>query len=302
MTAGTGIVWIILAAVAVILIMAAVIEIYRELHYFVVTHYEIHPEKLSGTGSSVRIVFLSDLHNKVYGEKNDVLYRAVKREKPDMILIGGDMLVGKEDVSYRPALEFVRKLPDICPVFYANGNHEQRMKEEPEQYKYSYKKYKESLKRYGVRFLENESASVRMKGINFVVSGLELPLDSYRKFSKSSVTSTDLTRQLGFEPSASKQSIYSSYHILLAHNPSYMKAYKEWGADLILSGHLHGGMVRLPGIGGVITPQAFLFPRYSGEMREEGQQTVIVSRGLGTHTINLRLFNSAEVVSLKLGE
>mgnify|MGYP000582777615 CR=1 FL=1 len=56
----------------------------------------------------------------------------------------------------------------------------------------------------------------------------------------------------------------NSYHILLAHNPSYMEAYKEWGSDLILSGHLHGGCVRLPGIGGVITPQAFLFPKYSG--------------------------------------
>ncbi len=301
MTAGMGIVWIILAVIAVILIAAAVIEIYRELHYFVVTHYELHPKKLSGSGSSVRIIFLSDLHNKVYGEKNDVLYRAVRREKPDLILIGGDMLVGKDNVSYRPALEFVRKLPDICPVFYANGNHEQRMKEQPEQYKYSYKKYKESLKRYGVRFLENENASIRIKGMNLVVSGLELPLDSYRKFSKASVTRTDLTKRLGFEVPSSDWPIGSHYYILLAHNPSYMRAYKEWGADLILSGHLHGGMIRLPGIGGIITPQAFLFPRYSGEMREEGQQAVIVSRGLGTHTINFRLFNTAEVVSLKLG-
>ena len=70
----------------------------------------------------------------------------------------------------------------------------------------------------------------------------------------------------------------NSYHILLAHNPFYMEAYKEWGADLILSGHLHGGCVRLPGIGGVITPQAFLFPKYSGEMTVEGEQTIIVSQ------------------------
>ena len=70
-----------------------------------------------------------------------------------------------------------------------------------------------------------------------------------------------------------------------------MEAYKEWGSDLILSGHLHGGCVRLPGIGGVITPQAFLFPKYSGEMTVEREQTIIVSKGLGTHTFNVRLFN-----------
>ena len=65
---------------------------------------------------------------------------------------------------------------------------------------------------------------------------------------------------------------------------------KKWGADLVLSGHLHGGIIRLPGIGGLITPQAIPFPKYSGEMTTEGEQTIIVSRGLGTHTINLRFF------------
>ena len=79
-----------------------------------------------------------------------------------------------------------------------------------------------------------------------------------------------------------------------------MNAYKAWGADLILSGHLHGGIVRIPGLGGVISPQAFLFPRYSGELTLEGDQTVIVSRGLGTHTIHLRLFNTPELVSISL--
>ena len=79
-----------------------------------------------------------------------------------------------------------------------------------------------------------------------------------------------------------------------------MDAYKAWGADLILSGHLHGGIVRIPFLGGVISPQAFLFPKYSGELTAEGEQAVIVSRGLGTHTIHLRLFNTPELVSVTL--
>lgn len=90
------------------------------------------------------------------------------------------------------------------------------------------------------------------------------------------------------------------YSILMAHNPAYMDAYKKWGADLILSGHLHGGLVRCPGIGAVVTPQGFLFPKYSGEMRREGEQTIVVSRGLGSHTINIRLFNMPEVIAIEV--
>ena len=79
-----------------------------------------------------------------------------------------------------------------------------------------------------------------------------------------------------------------------------MSAYLSWGADLILSGHLHGGLVRIPVLGGIVTPQGFLFPKYSGEMTREGDQTVIVSRGLGSHTLNIRLFNVPELISVTL--
>ena len=86
----------------------------------------------------------------------------------------------------------------------------------------------------------------------------------------------------------------------MAHTPTYMKEYKEWGADLTLCGHLHGGIIRLPFIGGMITPQVELFPRYSGDMYKDGEHYSIVSRGLGTHTVNLRYLNMAELVSVTI--
>ena len=86
------------------------------------------------------------------------------------------------------------------------------------------------------------------------------------------------------------------FQILLAHNPVYMDTYKKWGADLVLSGHLHGGVVRIPGFRGVITPQFRLFPKYSGEFRSEDDTAIIVSKGLGTHTFHIRFLNPAEVV------
>ena len=287
----------ILAALAVV----TAAEIYRELHTFKVTKYSIESEKFPAGGETVKIVFLSDLHNREYGKGNENLYQALRTERPDLILIGGDMLVGKDRVSYEPALKFVRKLPAICPVYYANGNHEQRMKENPKEYSYSYADYKTMLEESGVVFLENETETVRIGQTALEICAVELPLETYRKMKKANVTSQDIGNLAGDQAdNQDRGAPQAAYRILLAHNPAYMNAYKAWGADLILSGHLHGGIVRIPGLGGVISPQAFLFPRYSGELTLEGDQTVIVSRGLGTHTIHLRLFNTPELVSISL--
>ena len=176
---------LIVPAVLAVLLIA---EIWRELHSFKVTRYTVESGKLPENGGGLRIVFLSDLHNREYGKENERLYQAVRAEHPDLILIGGDMLVGKDGVSYEPARRFVRKLSGICPVYYANGNHEQRMKEEPEYYSDSYAEYKAALEQSGVHFLENESKVISAGGIYVELCALELPLDTYRKLRKSPVT------------------------------------------------------------------------------------------------------------------
>lgn len=249
------------------------------------------------------------MHNHVYDKQNNKLFEAIRAEQPDLILIGGDMLVAKNDVRYQEALDFVSRLPQLCPVYYASGNHEQRIKENQENYSLCYEEYRKKLQAEGVCFLENESCDILLGNQQIHISGLELPLIVNKKFRKADVTAEDVGKCLGEKHTTGNQEKQQeitenfaddSYHILLAHNPSYMEAYKEWGSDLILSGHLHGGCVRLPGIGGVITPQAFLFPKYSGEMTVEGEQTIIVSKGLGTHTFNMRLFDPAEVIAITL--
>ena len=274
---------------------AAAAEIYRETHCFRVTRYKVPAEKLAGIVRDVKILFLSDLHNCAYGNENERLLRSIRDEDPDLILIGGDMLVGKAGIPYETALHFVEQLPEICPTVYANGNHELRMKEEPENYEDAYRIYKNSLEKKGVHFLEDSRIRVELGDASLQICGLELPSSSYRKFRKDRITASDIEEHFGFPASA------DVYTILLAHNPAYMDAYLEWGADMVLSGHLHGGLIRVPGIGGIVTPQGFLFPRYSGEMTQKGSQTVIVSRGLGTHTLNIRLFNTPELISIQLG-
>ena len=254
--------------------------------------YKVKTKKNIGIQNCVKVIFLSDLHNCVYGNKNDKLYKAIQAEMPDMILIGGDMLVAKEGSSVQEALEFVKKLPHICQVYYTNGNHEQRMKENTDIYGDTYERYKAKLENCGVCFLENKAENIEKNGMKFSIYGLELDSSVNRKFKKADVTEKTVEEKIGKKG--------KDYSILMAHNPAYMDAYKKWGADLILSGHLHGGLVRCPGIGAVVTPQGFLFPKYSGEMRREGEQTIVVSRGLGSHTINIRLFNMPEVIAIEV--
>ena len=122
----------IIAGIILVLAILAGIEIYR-------TDYTIVSEKLNiPEEEEKKIVFLSDLHNQQYGQNNEKLVKAIRESAPDLIWIGGDMLIGKEDTDYAPALSFVKEITGICPVYYANGNHEQRMKESPDDYQYSY--------------------------------------------------------------------------------------------------------------------------------------------------------------------
>lgn len=268
-------------------------ESIRERRKFKMTYYTLENDKMQPGDTEIKIVFLSDLHNQVYGKKNDILLDSIKKEKPDLILVGGDMLVGKEHRIPKPALDFTKQLPKIAPVYYAMGNHEQRIKEDTLKYGTAFQRYKKDLIHAGVHFLENKSVEMDIKNTKIRITGLELAMGTYKKFRKYPLAAEEIEQLAGMADA-------QCFQILLAHNPIYFQAYKAWGADLVLSGHLHGGIARIPGGRGVITPQAFLFPKYSGEMTTEEGRTIIVSKGLGTHTINIRLFNSPEVVVVHL--
>ena len=282
--------WLILIAV---FLVACILEWIREIYTFQVTRYRITTKKLNGLERECKIVFLSDLHNNSYGKENQRLIKAISEQKPDVILIGGDMLVGKPNRSFEVAERFVSQLTKLCPVYYANGNHEFRMKIYPETYGDAYKQYKESLENAGVKFLENSHVNFWFDKKEIQIYGLEIPKEGYKKFVKTNLSLEQIEERIGSADNEKCQ-------ILLAHNPGYIATYKQWGADIILSGHLHGGVVRIPKLGGVISPQFRLFPKYSGEYTKEGDTSIVVSKGLGTHTIKVRFLNPAEIVVMHL--
>lgn len=282
---------IILIIVAVFIVYC-LIEMIRELRDFRVTKYRICSQKLNGIKREKKIIFLSDLHNRMYGEENERLLESIRNQHPDLILIGGDMLVRKDGNSYDKTVHFLAKLPGICPVYCANGNHEQKLKELPDKYEQSYEEYKKALTESGIHMLENASETVKLEEVPVKLSGLEIPLGAYARFGKKELSLKEITDRIGEHG--------DDYQILLAHHPGYMKEYLAYGADLILGGHYHGCVVQLPGIGGVISPNFTLFPKYSGGIYQEGEQTAVVSRGLGTHSVPLRLWNWPELIVLEL--
>ena len=273
-------------------IVYCLIEMIRELRDFRVTKYRICSQKLNGIKREKKIIFLSDLHNRMYGEENERLLESIRNQHPDLILIGGDMLVRKDGNSYDKTVHFLAKLPGICPVYCANGNHEQKLKELPDKYEQSYEEYKKALTESGIHMLENASETVKLEEVPVKLSGLEIPLGAYARFGKKELSLKEITDRIGEHG--------DDYQILLAHHPGYMKEYLAYGADLILGGHYHGCVVQLPGIGGVISTNFTLFPKYSGGIYQEGEQTAVVSRGLGTHSVPLRLWNWPELIVLEL--
>lgn len=282
---------IILIIVAVFIVYC-LIEMIRELRDFRVTKYRICSQKLNGIKREKKIIFLSDLHNRMYGEENERLLKSIRNQHPDLILIGGDMLVRKDGNSYDKTVHFLAKLPGICPVYCANGNHEQKLKELPDKYEQSYEEYKKALTASGIHMLENASETVKLEEVPVKLSGLEIPLGAYARFGKKELSLKEITDRIGEHG--------DDYQILLAHHPGYMKEYLTYGADLILGGHYHGCVVQLPWIGGVISTNFTLFPKYSGGIYQEGEQTAVVSRGLGTHSVPLRLWNWPELIVLEL--
>lgn len=259
----------------------------------VTEEYWIASEKIHGQGKT--IVFLTDLHNKEFGEENSRLLETVRKVKPDAVLFGGDGMVAKRGNSdVRIPLALLTELAKEFPVYCGNGNHESRMLWKSEIYGEAYENYRTALENAGIRYLSNEAADLDS---DIRIYGLDLPKSAY--LPRSGEIPEGLLKETLGEPDPEK------FCLLLAHSPLFFEEYAAWGADLALSGHFHGGTIRLPLVGGVMTPQyQFFYPRCAGyfELPGKGREKsrMIVGRGLGTHSINIRLNDKPQVVVVRL--
>lgn len=276
--------WII--GIACLVILFFVIVMIVDGNRFVIREYTVETDKID---KEYKLALLADLHNKTYGDDNCKLLDAVDRVNPDMVLCAGDIMTTKPKYSLEIARSLMTNLASKYTVFYGIGNHEYRMKLYREYYKDAFESYTSDLQNAGIHVLDNES----VKTDDFCITGLSIDREYYKRFQKTVMETSYLTDTIG-APSADK------YHILIAHNPEYFEQYAEWKADLVVSGHIHGGIMRLPVLGGVISPKPVLFPKYDGGIFKKNKTTMVLSRGLGMHTLPIRIFNPAELVVIHL--
>lgn len=276
----------------ILLIGCVILWQHFELKKFRITSYEYQTDKIT---QSVNFAVVADLHAHVYGRDNDILIQKIKEQKPDMILVPGDMIVSRYPETYETAYQALKKLTEIAPVYFSNGNHESRVSKVPVMQTEAFLEYENRVRKLGVHILNNASEEVILHGGKFCISGLEIPLECYGKGSYEPLPEHFIRDVLG----DAKQ---DSVQILMAHNPMFAKEYAEWGADVSVCGHTHGGLVRIPGIGSVISPQFELFPKYDAGEFNFGDRKVYVSKGLGTHTFHIRVFDRAEVLMIRINK
>ncbi|MDE7321287.1 MAG: metallophosphoesterase [Lachnospiraceae bacterium] len=279
---GIGILIIIIMAVA--LLAVGIIDGNR----FVTVREEFC---LSGLTKECRFVLISDLHNKVYGKKNDKVIDAVRKINPDFIILAGDLVTSKASEDMTPGIELVKALGRDYRIYYGLGNHETKLRQCPDKFDDKFDRLKAGVKDKNVILLENESVDIPEYHIR--VTGLDLDLKYFAHFRIRRMEDAYLEKTL---PKYDK----TKCNILIAHNPDYFADYAQWGADLVLSGHVHGGIMRLPFLGGVIAPSYKIFPKYDGGVFKSGKSVMLLGRGMGSHTIPFRFFNPAELYDVTL--
>lgn len=255
---------------------------YLANHHLTVTKYAYQNEKLPEELNGYRILQLSDLHNASFGIKNKRLLEMVDECKPDCVVLTGD-IVDSNYTNLDLSINTAKALAQKYDTYYVTGNHEYWLSKD------EFDALMTGLNEANVKVLNNElvtAASVEDGGISI----LGLDDESLGFMTLNSI----LTKQ---EEEMRGQ---SDVVVVLAHEPQYFDQYVSTKADLVLTGHAHGGQVRLPLLGGLVAPDQGLFPTYTEGAFESNHTTMIVSRGLGNSIIPVRVFNDPELVLIEL--
>lgn len=279
---------------AVVIAALGVVYLWIENKNLVVTNYLLEQKRVPNNFHDMRFVCITDLHYNQYGKANAKLLKAIHECKPDAILIAGDLVVTTKPNKIEVAYHFLEELTKRYPVYYAPGNHELKWEQGIGCSSDFYQSFLKKLEKLGVCYLNNDSVTLKKGTDTLVIKGLSLPLKYFSKGKhKVEIGPREVETLLG-------KVSENAYEILLAHIPDYFDAYAEYGADFILSGHVHGGIMKLPVLGGVISPRYELFPKYDSGIFKKGRTVMFLSRGLGTHTIPVRVFNRPELLCVEI--
>lgn len=251
--------------------------LYWNNYWLVLTEYTYADERVPKAFDQFRIVQVSDLHDAEFGAGNERLVRFVREAEPDVIFITGDV-VDSNRYDLAQSMKAVRRLVEIADVYYVLGNHEVATNDVRTIY--------EAMQAAGVHILPNASTILERQGEKIVVAGIEDPLMNKGTASMVEKALDGISDEF--------------FTVLLAHRPEQVDVYAEHKADLVFSGHAHGGQFRILGLGGLIAPGQGWLPKYTAGMYKRAETTLVVSRGLGNSLVPQRLGNLPEVVVVEL--
>ncbi len=238
----------------------------------------------------LRIVHISDLHGAEFGPNNEHLARIIEQQDPDLIFVSGDMIDSKGDDG-SAFINLLDELKGLFPVYCSMGNHEQIVRRMPGTERFN--EFAEELRNAGAVLLDNERVEINWGGVPVSIYGFTAMLYHYTGSDTAEWEGAALKAQFIEETIGPPRE--GEVTLLLAHNPKYFEEYALWGADLIFAGHIHGGVIRLPVLGGVLSPDLTYFPPYDAGIYQLGAAKMHVSRGLGNSVIPFRIFNPPDV-------
>ncbi|KLA26384.1 metallophosphoesterase [Bacillus cereus] len=260
------------------------IFLYVQNNLISITEVKITSNKIPSSFKGFKILQISDLHNKKFGDNQENLIQKVKSINPDIIAITGDLIDSK---SYNPevSMELIRKLVKKYPVYFVTGNHEK--------WSGKYNNLEKELKKHHVIVLRNEHVSIQIGGQDIHILGIDDPEFVTGNRDEGNVVKDEIIKaKFEMQP--------DTYNVLLSHRPEFLTEYADEQINLVLSGHAHGGQVRLPFIGGLVAPNQGMFPTYTAGLYEKQNTSMVVSRGLGNSIIPQRIFNRPELVVVQL--
>ncbi len=263
-----------------ILLVCAALELYDSNNRLVTDSFTVGGSRLPDAFEGFRVVQLSDLHTKRFGDGNSRLFKAVSAEEPDIIVITGDLIDGDRAEDY--VAELCGGLTEIAPVYYVSGNHEWASGWTMELFAL--------LESCGVRVLRNEYLTLQRGDDSIVLAGVDDP----NGFSDQK-TPQELMGEI-------RDEYPESFVLMLSHRNTELQMWSELGVDVVLCGHAHGGLVRLPFTDGLVAPGQGLFPTWTSGIYAEGDTQMLVSRGLGNTKHLPRVFNNPQVVSVTLSK
>lgn len=245
-------------------------------------HYTITSDKIN---KPMRIALITDLHSCKYGAGQKTLIDAVNREKPDIVLLGGDIF--DDEIPDDNTKVFLTAIAKDYPCYYVTGNHEYWSMRSDEMLAW--------LDEHGIKDIGGKCVCVSQNSNEITLSGVNDP-DQARYTGRGIGMRAELDKTRDARRS-------DEFNILLAHRPSFVKTYLDYGFDLILTGHAHGGQWRIPGIlNGTFAPDEGFFPKYAGGLYSFDNGTeMIVSRGLARESTRVpRIFNRPELVIVEI--